>query len=229
MGFGADADGVAAFSVSPSLLGDLGSVYVADWVGEVVTLGTAISAFGCSLACAVGATRILYALCRDGVGPPSIAALDRQRGTPYRAAQVLIPAMAVIVLVDWVVFDAVPFDVFLWSATIGTLILIVAYLVTVVGATRYLFFSGRRLVPAWEVVVPLGAMVVLGYTLWRNVWPYPEEGAARWLPVVCAVWLLVGVAIVLARPAASRRAGELLTRSEGLASDDAAGKRARRP
>jgi amino acid transporter len=222
MGFGTDADGVAAFSVSPSLLGDLGSAYVADWVGEVVTLGTAISAFGCSLACAVGATRILYALCRDGVGPRSVAALDPRRGTPYRAAQVLIPAMAVIVLVDWLAFGAEPFDVFLWSATIGTLVLIFAYLVTVVGAIRFLFLSGQRLAPAWEIVVPIAAIAVLGYTLWRNVWPYPEEGAAQWLPVVCAVWVLVGVAIVLARPAASRRAGELLTQSEGLSRAGAA-------
>jgi amino acid transporter len=229
MGFGTDADGVAAFSVSPSLLGDLGSLYVADWVGEVVTLGTAISAFGCSLACAVAATRVLYALCRDGMGPAPVAALDPQRGTPYRAAQVLIPVMAVIVLVDWVLFDAVPFDVFIWSATIGTLILIAAYLVTVVGATRYLFFSGRRLVPAWEVVIPLAAIVVLGYTLWRNVWPYPEAGAAQWFVPVSVLWVLVGVAVVLARPAASRRAGELLTQSEGLAAGDQAGKRARRP
>ncbi len=228
MGFGTDAEGVAAFSVSPSLLGDLGSVYVADWVGEVVTLGTAISAFGCALACAVGATRILYALCRDGVGPASIAGLDQRRGTPARAAGVIIPVMALIVLVDWVAFDAEPFDVFLWSATIGTLILIFAYLVTVIGAVRFLFFSGRRLVPAWEIVVPLAAIAVLGYTLYRNVWPYPEEGAARWLPVVCAVWILIGVLIVLVRPEATRRAGELLTRSEGLAPVDPAAGTGRR-
>ena len=217
MGFGTDAAGVAAFTVSPSLLGDLGSVYIADWVGEVVTLGTAISAFGCALACAVGATRILYALCRDGVGPASLAELDERRGTPRKAAAVIIPVMALIVLVDWLVFDAEPFDVFLWSATIGTLILIFAYLVTVIGAVKFLFLGERPLVPVWEIVVPIAAIAVLGYTLWRNVWPYPEEGAAQWLPVVCGIWLLLGVLIVLARPEATRRAGELLTRSEGLA------------
>jgi amino acid transporter len=127
------------------------------------------------------------------------------------------------VLVDWLLFDAAPFDVFGWSATIGTLILIFAYLVTVIGATRYLFLSGRRLVPAWEIVIPLAAIVVLGYTLWRNVWPYPEEGAAQWFVPVSVIWLLVGVTIVLARPAASRRAGELLMQSEGLTRTEAAG------
>ena len=39
--------GVAKFTKSPSLLGDLGSSYVGHWVGDVITLGTMISAFGC--------------------------------------------------------------------------------------------------------------------------------------------------------------------------------------
>ena len=68
MGFGADDKGVAAFSGSGSLLGDLGSRYVAGWVGEAITIGAAISAFSCALACVVGATRLLFALARDGVG-----------------------------------------------------------------------------------------------------------------------------------------------------------------
>jgi amino acid transporter len=46
------------------LLGDLGTQYVAAWVGDLVTIGAAISAFGCALACAVGAARLLYALWR---------------------------------------------------------------------------------------------------------------------------------------------------------------------
>jgi hypothetical protein len=40
---------------------------MASWVGELITIGAAISAFGCALACAVGAARLLFALSRDGV------------------------------------------------------------------------------------------------------------------------------------------------------------------
>ena len=50
MGFGTNKTGVAAFSSSPSLLGDLGSSHAAGWLGDVITLGTTISAFGCCLA-----------------------------------------------------------------------------------------------------------------------------------------------------------------------------------
>lgn len=56
---------------------------------------------------------------------------------------------------------------------------------------------------------------VLGYTLFRNVWPLPT-GVAWWGPSVTIAWFVAGIAGVLARPAATRRAGQLLTRAEGL-------------
>jgi hypothetical protein len=58
-------------------------------------------------------------------------------------------------------------------------------------------------------------LVLLVYTLWRNIIPFPE-GAARWLPITAAVWLLAALAFVLLRPAVARRAGEQLTAAEGL-------------
>ena len=81
MGFGTSPAGVKAFTNSPSLLGDLGSSYVGHWVGDVITLGTTVSAFGCCLACTVGAARLLYALSRDAAGPRGLGQGSRW-GTP---------------------------------------------------------------------------------------------------------------------------------------------------
>ncbi len=53
---------------APSLLGDLGTSYAGAWIGDIITLGTTISAFGCCLACTVGASRLMYALARDAGG-----------------------------------------------------------------------------------------------------------------------------------------------------------------
>ena len=53
-------------SVSP--LGDLGSSYIGSWMGDAINLGAAISAFASSLGTATGASRILYAMGRDGFG-----------------------------------------------------------------------------------------------------------------------------------------------------------------
>ncbi len=50
-------------------------------------------------------------------------------------------------------------------------------------------------VPVWEIVVPLGALALPGYTIYRNVIPYPTSGPARWFPVVAFGWVVL-VALV---------------------------------
>jgi hypothetical protein len=49
MGFGTSDQQVAAFGASPSLMGTLGSSYIRPWFGDLVTLGTVISGFSCTL------------------------------------------------------------------------------------------------------------------------------------------------------------------------------------
>jgi predicted neutral ceramidase superfamily lipid hydrolase len=123
--------------------------------------------------------------------------------------------MYAVIAVTWFVLRAKPFDLFLASGTIGTLILLVAYALATIGAVRLLFFSGRREVAVWEIVLPALALLLIGYTLFRNTWPYPT-GAAGAYPALSALWLLTGIAWVLARPAATRRAGRLLIADDGL-------------
>jgi amino acid transporter len=224
MGFGTGPKGVAAFGASSSLLGDLGTKFIGSWVGDLITLGTAISAFGCALACTVGCARLLFALSRDGVGPRPLARVSGSNGTPAAATLVGVIAMYIVIVVCATAFGAEPFDVFVWSGVIGTLILLFAYVMATIGAIRLLFFSGERRVPTWQIVIPLGALIVVGYTLYRNVWPYPAmHGAAGatnpsfYLPIVCFIWIVLAVVLVIARPALARRAGERLTAEEGLA------------
>jgi hypothetical protein len=60
---------------------------------------------------------------------------------------------------------------------------------------------------------------VLGYTLYRNVIPFPE-GTARVMPLAAIIWLLGALVFVLVRADLTRRAGERLTAAEGLAPAD---------
>jgi amino acid transporter len=215
MGFGADDAGVAAFTKSSSLMGDLGTNYVAAWVGDVITIGAAVSAFGCALACAVGAARLLFALGRDGVLPRVFGAVAPARGTPVPATVVVVLAMYIVIVVAWFALGGDPPTLFVASGTIGTLILLVVYALATIGAAKLLFFSGRREVRVAEVAIPVLALALIGYTLFRNVYPYPD-GAAALYPAVSAVWIVVGVLVVLLRPSAARQAGAELTASEGL-------------
>jgi amino acid transporter len=215
MGFGTGKAGVTAFTNSPSLLGDLGSTYVGHWVGYVITLGTTFSAFGCCLASTVGAARLMYALSRDTAGPRGLGAGSRRWGTPANATMLIIAMSAVIVIIYRVGFHATAFDSFEWSGTIGTLILLVIYLMATVGCTMLVFVRRKLPVPMWQIVVPIAGFIVLGYTLWRNVYPYPT-GDGAWFPVVSGVWLVVAIVAVIFAPGTARKLGVALAAREGI-------------
>jgi amino acid transporter len=204
MAFGTDADGIKKFIASPALMGDLGTSYIGSWVGDLVTLGASISAFGCCLACVVGASRLLFAVARDA-SPDHRLAKTGANDTPAAAAVTITAVVVVIAFVCAVLFGAEPFDTFLWSGTIGTLILLVAYVLATLGCIRLVFIQKKLDVPQWEVVIPLLALVVLGYTIYRNVIPYPTSGPAQWFPVVAFGWLLLVAVVVIASPGFARR------------------------
>src|SRR5690242_15635302 len=211
MGFGTDANGVAAF----------GSQYMTSSVGDIITLGTAISAFGCTLACVVGATRILFALSRDGLGTSALGNVRSATGEPVRALAVITLTSAAITLICRIFFTSAAFDVFVWSGVIGTLILLVAYVLATLGAMRMLWFRGRARVPQWQMIIPIAALLVLLATLYYNVDPDAAK-ATRWNYYTAGIWVIAGAILVLVLPGLAARVGAGLSRHEGL-TDSSAG------
>jgi amino acid transporter len=218
MGFGTSKAGVTNFINSPSLLGTLGASYVGHWVGDVITLGTTVSAFGCCLASTVGAARLMYALSRDAGGERGVGVASRW-GTPANATMVITAMSAIILIVYATAFHATAFDAFLWSGTIGTLILLVVYVLASIGCITLVFIRRKLTVPTWQIVIPVAGLIVLGYTLYRNVWPYPT-GDARWFPVTAGVWLVVAIVAVVAAPGTTRKLGAALAAREGIKAPD---------
>jgi hypothetical protein len=90
---------------------------------------------------------------------------------------------------------------------------LVAYIVTNVGAISFLFIRSRR-APIYEIVVPLLAIVFLGYTIYKNVvgvsFPYDR------FPIWVGAWLVVGLLFILVQPGLAKRIGAGLARDEGL-------------
>ncbi|MDQ2727075.1 MAG: amino acid permease [Actinomycetota bacterium] len=91
MGFGTSKAGLTNFANSPALLGTLGQDYVAKWFGDLIIAGTVVSAFGCSMASSVGASRLVFSFARDGLSPNHPAArLSARFGTPAVAVGIVI-------------------------------------------------------------------------------------------------------------------------------------------
>jgi amino acid transporter len=218
LGFGTSADGVKSFIASGSLLGDLGTAFIGPWVGNLITIGAAVSAFGCCLACLVGASRLLFALSRDNsdtVGFNYTAKVSTRYGTPMGALLAVVLAAAAIILLWAIFFGAHAFDVFLGAGVIGTLILLVAYFFATIGAIKFLFFTGTARVARWEIVIPLAALIVLGLTLYYNL-SFDPTTTAFYYEIVTVIWLVMGLALVFGMPGIARRVGERLAQDEGL-------------
>jgi amino acid transporter len=217
LGFGTSASGLAAFHASGSLFGTLGSQYVASWLGDVVTVGTIVSAYGGALASIVGGSRLWYSLTQAAVDRPTpITKISTRWGTPVGAILgAAIVSAVVTVVFAWVIRFTV-LNTFAWLGTVATLLMLFIYIMVTLGAARLLFFSGRRTVARWEIVIPAAGVIVLGYTIYRNIVPYPT-GPYFWLPIASLAWIVVAVAAVVISPRLSRRIASALASDVDLA------------
>jgi amino acid transporter len=215
MGFGTNEAGIKAFGSSGSLMGDLGTSFIGSWIGTMISLGACVSAFGCLLACLVGGSRLSFAMARDA-GNTHLSAIDEKNGTPVNATRIMTMAVLFIVVVWHLVWNKQAFDIFAGSGVIGTLILLVVYLMVTVGAIRFIFFGSTKRAPAWEIIIPILGIGMLGITVWENIHPWPTAWASRALPIAAAIWLVAGILFIAAKPALASKMGEKLRKDENL-------------
>ncbi len=213
LGYGTNAAGVKAFSGSAAPLGDLSRQYVGSTLSDLINLGAMVSAFASGLGTATAGARILFALARDGLASSPLGRTSQRTGAPAGALTVvMVIAMSAIVVQRIVGTSAV--NAFFYPGTIGVLSLLVAYIVTNLGAIRFLWIRARR-APLWQIPIPLIAIAFLGYTIYKQIsgqsFPYDR------FPYVVLAWLLIGLMLVLSAPGLARRLGEGLARREGIA------------
>jgi amino acid transporter len=215
MGFGTDAAGTKAFTSSGNLMGDLAGQYLSSGVGDVITLGVAFSALSSCLASAIGGSRLLFAFARDGAFHASLGRASERTGAPTMALMAVMAVVAIEVFGLRIVATSNAVDVFFWTATLGTLALLVCYVLSTLGATRYLFFSGARRVRRWEIVIPIAGIGFLLYTLYHNVYPVPDS-PYNLFPYIVAGWVALAAIATIAIPGFARQIGERLRRGDGL-------------
>jgi amino acid transporter len=216
-GFGANAAGAKAFSTSAAPLGDLARSYVGSAMSDLINLGATVSAFASGLGAATAGARILFALSRDTAAAKALGRASTRTGAPAGALTVVL-VIGVGAIAAQRIANVSAVNAFFYPGTIGVLSLLVAYIVTNVGAISHLFIRARR-APLWEIIFPILGIVFLGYTLYKNVsgvaFPYSR------FPLVVGIWLVVGLAIVILTPRLAARIGASLARDEGLEAESA--------
>jgi len=193
LGFGTGAAGVSAFQHSQAPLGDLAERYVGSPLAALLDLGAVLSALGAGLGGVIVASRMLFAFARDGLTFRRLSGVSAATGVPQRALAVEM-LIGLAMLTAFRLAGTSALDTFFYLATIGTLSLLVMYVLTNVAAAAHL---GRRSLR--QVAVPAIGVLIACFVLYHTVWPVPPP-PYQYFPYLVLGWLLAGLIITVVIP-----------------------------
>ncbi|MHB1833412.1 MAG: APC family permease [Solirubrobacteraceae bacterium] len=195
LGFGVGPAGVKAFASSSAPLGDLAHSYVGPSYRDIIELGATLSMFAATLGGTAAAARMLYVLGRNGLGPRSLGEPSPKTGSPWIAVGVSV-AFGLLSLIYIGIQGGSDTDAFFFPATLGTLGLLAAYIMTNISAFKFLILARRR--PMWEGIFPVAGTAFLLYVLWKQIYPVPAY-PYNLFPYIDIVFVVIGTAYLWAR------------------------------
>ena len=166
--------------------------FVAGWMGTVVNFGAVVSAFGASLACVVGASRMLFAIGRDA-GPVMLRRTSSRTGAPM-GALTWIGAGSLLTMLLFIKEPLATRAVAV-SLAYGSDLIIAAYILVVAAA---IIFTIRRMSPARTVILLIG-LAFLGYVAKDTFAPIPAAPFG-WDALAAGITLLLGIALPFLYP-----------------------------
>ena len=182
---------VKALSASAVPLVSVTDQFVSPWFGDLINWGAVLSSFGAALALVVGASRMVFALGRDGFGPRILARTSPSTGTPTGAlALVTVSGLAVLAgFLGQAQATTAVADIL----TYGADLIIAAYFLAVVAA---LVLVVRARLGWWRGSVLAAGVVVLGYVAKVTFDPLPA-GPYRWDFLAAIGTVVVGLILPL--------------------------------
>ena len=222
IGFGVDNG--AKFGADPVALKTTATTFVGPWLGTLVEIGGMAAAFIVCVACATAAARTLFAMGREGVLPAAFARTHPRFKTPVNATiAVTVVATLMALLMGYPLSDPTfgqPFSNYYFWATVGTLVIIVVYIMLCIGGIVFFWRTRdtRKWNPIWHVALPVVGAVVFGAAWYGSVHPTPP-GILKWTPYVAIGWLVIGIAVLLwlraRRPDSVAKIGSILGEEGG--------------
>ena len=160
-----------------------------------VYLAITNSSLACSLAISNQASRVLYAMGRIDLLPKALGKVHPTHNTPYRAVVIQAVATLAIAVTAGLIWGTL--SGFLVLATTLTIGAIVVY---ALGNVALTLFYRREHRSEFSVVkhlaLPLIALALLVYVLYRTIWPVPPYPLN--VPAYLSIaWLALGFGVVL--------------------------------
>ena len=221
MSIGFGVDNAAKWAQDPAAVDTLAARYVGNWLSVIIDLSVAASGFIAALAGVNLTARTLFAMGREGGLPRAFAWTHPRFRTPWVgiAVSLLITAVLGGFLAHRPSFG--PITYFVFMATTATIGILITYILVAVSGIVY--FGRQRAAGGYNVlldlVAPLGAIAICGYTLWKTLRPTPPyQHPVTWAPWLGLAWLGLGIVVTAwlhaRRPQQVETFGSILGASE---------------
>jgi len=218
LGFGvANAD---QWAKDPVALDTLATRYAGHWLAVIVDLSVAGSAFVAALGGIHLTSRVLFAMGRDRALPRVFAWTHPRFRSPVAGISFCVVLTFVLGVTLGRHYGV--FTYFFLMATTGSLAILFSYILVAVAGGIYFWRERAGSSTAYsvllDVVLPLGAIVICGYTIYKSVWPRPPAPISYSL-WIAAGWLVAGIIVVaylaLTSPERVRAFGQAMDQGEG--------------
>jgi amino acid transporter len=178
-----------AFLADPTPFPTLAHRY-AHWMTQIIDIAAILGLFSCFLAVQNATVRVLFAMGRDRVLPPVLGTVHRTWHSPAAAIYTLtaFSVAAGIGLSAWLGSSLT--DVYGWTGSIGTVAVILVYMMANLAAIRY-FARDKERSLIKHVVFPLAGIAALAYPLYFTAKPgqsYPYN----LVPYIVLIWIGIG-------------------------------------
>ncbi|MBJ7608197.1 MAG: APC family permease [Candidatus Dormibacteraeota bacterium] len=179
---------------------------VGGFVGFIAVVAGFTSTLGVLIAASNSQARLLFNAGREGLLPAVLGRVTRKGQTPWVAFVTFFAiGLAIVYAYGWNK-DAVL--VFAELATMGTILIVLVYLVANIALPIYMFRRHRdRVHPIRHVLLPLLGAASLIYPIYALVQP-GQEAPYKYFPLVAAAVLLVALVYAAVMTARDRSLGE---------------------
>jgi len=164
----------------------------ASWMTQIVEIAAVFGLFSCLLAVQNATVRVLFSMGRDGVLPPALGRVHHRFHSPYAAiyALTVLSIVAGIALSAWLGSGLT--DVYGWTGSLGTVAVIVVYMMANIALIRFFARDPERSVLR-HVVAPLIGIAALAYPLYSVAKP-GQPHPFNLVPYFVLIWIVLGLA-----------------------------------
>jgi amino acid transporter len=185
---------IKSFANNPNIVEDIART-VWHSGGGLITVIVCSSILAFTLTCFNAGVRVIYSLARVGLIPESLGKTNERTKTPGRAI-LLFAALTIPTSYILGAFKG-PITSFQYYGFMVSIAFSIVYLLTNFALVRYIRKNTPQEFSLFRhVLIPLVAIVGVGYALYRTIYPLPPSPLS-YLPLVVLGWAVVGVGLLV--------------------------------